>query len=137
MNKISQFLILLSLKILAIFISIGIPAIFIFIKICNNGTKIVPIIDVSIALFAIFILLVWTNWLKKVFYRKLQSIDTVEEMGHNTNTNFVIVRILNPLSIYSHSQLLHFSLKASLVFGVMLLSMFRSFGYQGVYLVVW
>ena len=97
MNKTSQFLILLSLKILSIFISIGIPTIFIFIKICNNGTKIVPIIDVSVALFAIVILLVWTNWLKKVFYRKLQSIDTVEEMGHNTNTNFVIVRILKSI----------------------------------------
>ena len=59
--------------------------------------KVFPIIDVSIALFAIVILLVWTNWLKKVFYRKLQSIDTVEEMGHNTNTNFVIVRILKSI----------------------------------------
>lgn len=95
--KIKQFLVLLSFKILASIVSIGIPALFIYLKLFKGGVHVKPIIDVSVALMGIILLVVWTNWLKKVFYRKLQSIDTVEEMGQITNTNFVVVRILKSI----------------------------------------
>lgn len=95
--KIKQFLVLLSFKILASIVSIGIPALFIYLKLFKGGVRVTPIIDVSVALMGIILLVVWTNWLKKVFYRKLQSIDTVEEMGQITNTNFVVVRILKSI----------------------------------------
>ena len=43
--------------------------------------------------------MIWGNWIKKKFYRKLQSIDTVEELGQVPETNFVLVRILKSIEI--------------------------------------
>ena len=91
MNKIGQFFILLLFKILAAFVSFGIPIWFIYEKIFTGDIIVRPAIDVSIAFVGMIILLIWSSWLKKVFNRKLQSIDTVEELGQVTTTNFILV----------------------------------------------
>lgn len=98
-NKLSQKLFLLMFKIAAMFVSAGIPAWFIYDKMFKDGVKVMPIIDVSIALSGALVLMIWGNWIKKKFYRKLQSIDTVEELGQVPETNFVLVRILKSIEI--------------------------------------
>lgn len=92
--KIYQRIILLLFKLSAIGISVGIPAWFIYDKLILDGGRVVPLIDVSVALGLIIILLIWSNWLKKIFNRRLQSIDTVEELGQIPQTNFIMSRIL-------------------------------------------
>lgn len=92
--KIYQRIILLLFKLSAIGISVGIPAWFIYDKLILDGGRVVPLIDVSVALGLVIILLIWSNWLKKIFNRRLQSIDTVEELGQIPQTNFIMSRIL-------------------------------------------
>ena len=36
-------------------------------------------------------------WLRRIYYRKLDAIATVEEMGQHTQTNFVVVRLLKTM----------------------------------------
>lgn len=95
--KTKQFIILTSFKILAAFVSIGIPAWFIYDKLFRSGIRVLPVIDISIALAGVILLLVWSSWLKRIFYRKLQSIDTVEELGQVSQTNFIMTRILKSI----------------------------------------
>lgn len=95
--KVKQFLTLLAFKILAAFVSIGIPAWFIYAKLFSGEVKVEPIIDVGIALMGVLMLLVWSGWLKAKFYRKLQSVDVVEELGQTPQTNFVMVRLLKSI----------------------------------------
>jgi hypothetical protein len=61
------------------------------------GQETKAIINFSMAFALLGIFLVWILWLRRIYYRKLDAIATVEEMGQNTQTNFVMARILKTI----------------------------------------
>lgn len=94
-----KFLEKLTLAVLKI-IGYGITAILPFKMILDSlfiGQETKAIISFSVAFFALIVFFIWTLWLRKIYYRKLDAIATVEEMGQNTQTGFVMSRVLKTL----------------------------------------
>lgn len=94
--KMSRKLILLGIKILGYSVTFLIPFIMLYRQLFHNSIQKAQI-NFGIAFIALALLAIWMTWLKKIFYRKLDAIATVEEMGSKTATNFIMVRILKSL----------------------------------------
>jgi len=94
--KLYEKLILLGLKILASLTTFVFPIVMLYNKlIIGQSTK--AIVNFSVAFFMLGLFLIWILWLRRIYFRKLDAIATVEEMGQNTQTNFVIVRVLKTM----------------------------------------
>jgi len=94
--KLLHKLILWALTGVALLLTFALP-LYLLVDKLFIGQGIKAIINFGFAFALLFVLIIWMLWLRRIYFRKLDAIATVEEMGAKTATNFVVVRILKTI----------------------------------------
>lgn len=94
--KLFQKIILSFIKLVGVGLTIALPFEMIYSTLFK-GQTLKAIINFGAAFLLLIFLFIWLMWLRRIYYRKLDAIATVEEMGQHTQTNFIVVRLLKTM----------------------------------------
>jgi hypothetical protein len=94
--KLLQKIILVSIMVVGIGLTFVLPFHLIY-KNLFEGQELKAIINFGAAFFLLIFLFIWLLWIRRIYYRKLDAIATVEELGQKTQTNFIVVRLLKTM----------------------------------------
>jgi hypothetical protein len=94
--KLLQKIILGIILVIGIGLTIALPFNMIYSTLFK-GQALKAIINFGAAFLLLIFLFIWLLWLRRIYYRKLDAIATVEEMGAKTQTNFIVVRLLKTM----------------------------------------